>query len=107
MDLNATFRTLVALLKVLDDAALTEGVEALGDGGGFDQVTPAHGAGDVAIKVPDQVPPLARHLQQKVRGQGSKTSAGSPWRQQRVAGPRQSPHPARARRDRGLLKSAA
>lgn len=61
MDLNAAFRTHVSLLEVLDNAAFTEGVEALGDGGGFDQITPAHGAGDVAVKVSDQAPPPSRH----------------------------------------------
>lgn len=49
-------------------------MEALCDGGGFDQVAPAHGAGDVAVKLSDQVPPLRGHLQKMVRGQEVKNS---------------------------------
>lgn len=37
-------------------------VQAFRDGGGFDQVAAAHGAGDVLVEVSDHVPPLGGHL---------------------------------------------
>lgn len=57
MDLNATFRTVIALLKVLHDAALTKRVQALGDRGRFNQVTSTQVTGDEMVKVSHQVLP--------------------------------------------------
>lgn len=57
MDLDTTFRTVITLLKVLHDTALTEGVQALGDRGRFDQVPSTQVTGDEVVKVSHQVLP--------------------------------------------------
>lgn len=57
MNLDATFWTFIALLKVLHDAALTEGVQALSDCGGFDQVPTAQVTSDKVVKVSNQMLP--------------------------------------------------
>lgn len=55
MDLDATFGAVVAVFKVLDDAAFTKGVQALCHRGGLDQVSFTHVACDKVVEILDQV----------------------------------------------------
>lgn len=57
MDLDSTLGAIIAIFKVLDDAALTEGVEALGDSCGFDKISFTHIASDEMVKVLHKVLP--------------------------------------------------
>lgn len=57
MNLDSTFRAVVTLLKMLHDTAFTEGVQALRDCGGLDQISSTQETGDEVVKIPDQMFP--------------------------------------------------
>ena len=48
---NSETWTSIVVLQMLDDAGLAEGVEALGDGGGVDQVAAADLASDHLVEI--------------------------------------------------------
>ena len=54
------FRTGVVVFQVLDDAGLAEGVQALGDGGGVDQVPVTDLAGDHLVQLPELATTIQR-----------------------------------------------
>lgn len=66
MDLYPTFRTLITLLKVLNDTTLTKSVQAFCDSGGLYQVPTANRAGDISVEISDQVLSVGRHLNSQV-----------------------------------------
>lgn len=61
MDLVATPWTIIAIFKVLDNAGLTEGVQAFGHGSRLDQIPFADIACNVWIEIFHQVFPLGSH----------------------------------------------
>ena len=60
MDHDVALGAVDVVLQVLHDAALAEGVETLGDGGGVHQVAGADLAGDHLVDVADVDLPLSR-----------------------------------------------